>query len=77
MCFEYDEYDRIEEKKIAKEIWEVLQTHHEGTNHVTKTRIDMRVKKFDMFEMNESENIDEIFPRFIDLTNELRYLGKI
>ncbi|KAK2380399.1 hypothetical protein QL285_068099 [Trifolium repens] len=35
-----EEYDRITECKTAKEMWETLKTHHEGTNHVKETRID-------------------------------------
>lgn len=30
-----------------------------------------------MFEMKESENIDEMFSRFTTLTNGIRYFGKI
>ncbi|GAU40246.1 hypothetical protein TSUD_219560 [Trifolium subterraneum] len=36
-----EEYDRIMEYKTAKAIWETLQTHHEGTNSVKETRIDI------------------------------------
>ncbi|GAU36116.1 hypothetical protein TSUD_374770 [Trifolium subterraneum] len=36
-----EEYDRIMECKTAKEILETLQTHHEGTNSVKETRIDI------------------------------------
>ncbi|XP_058787460.1 uncharacterized protein LOC131661835 [Vicia villosa] len=71
-----EEYDRIEECNTAKEIWDNLEIHHEGTSHVKEERIDMGVKKFETFEMKEDETIDEMFSRFTIIINELRSLGK-
>ncbi|GAU49443.1 hypothetical protein TSUD_407350 [Trifolium subterraneum] len=71
-----EEYDRIMECKIAKEIWETLQTHHEGTNSVKETRIDIGVRKFELFEMKEEETIDQMYGRFTSIINELNSLGK-
>lgn len=71
-----EEYDRIEECTTAKEIWDALKVHHEGTSHVKEERIDMGVKKFETFEMKENETIDEMFARLTIIVNELRSLGK-
>ncbi|GAU50223.1 hypothetical protein TSUD_409020 [Trifolium subterraneum] len=71
-----EEYDRIMECKTAKEIWETLQTHHEGTNSVKETRIDIGVRKFELFEMKEEETIDQMYGRFTSIINELNSLGK-
>jgi len=71
-----EEYDRVEECTTAKEIWEALKIHHEGTSHVKEERIDMGVKKFETFKMRESETIDEMFARLTIIVNELRSLGK-
>ncbi|GAU48747.1 hypothetical protein TSUD_241680 [Trifolium subterraneum] len=71
-----EEYDRIMECKTAKEIWETLQTHHEGTNSVKETRIDIGVRKFELFEMKEEETIDQMYGRFTRFINELNSLGK-
>ncbi|GAU37878.1 hypothetical protein TSUD_395620 [Trifolium subterraneum] len=64
------------ECKTAKEIWETLQTHHEGTNSVKETRIDIGVRKFELFEMKEEETIDQMYGRFTSIINELNSLGK-
>ncbi|XP_058784171.1 uncharacterized protein LOC131658941 [Vicia villosa] len=72
-----EEYDRIEECDTAKEIWDKLKIHHEGTSHVKEERIDTGVRNFESFEMKEDETIDEIFSRFTIIINELRSLGKI
>ncbi|XP_058775330.1 uncharacterized protein LOC131649593 [Vicia villosa] len=71
-----EEYDRIEECNTAKEIWDKLKIHHEGTSHVKEQRIDMGVRKFETFEMKEDETIDEMFSRFTIIINELRSLVK-
>jgi len=72
-----EESERIFECNTAKNIWDTLKIHHEGTSHVKETRIDVGVRKFEIFEMNEKENIDEMYSRFTSIVNELRSLGKI
>jgi hypothetical protein len=72
-----EESERIYECNTAKQIWDTLKIHHEGTSHVKETRIDIGVRKFEIFEMNEEENIDEMYSRFTSIVNELRSLGKI
>ncbi|PNX73781.1 phytoalexin-deficient 4-2 protein, partial [Trifolium pratense] len=71
-----EEYDRIMECKTAKEMWTTLQTHHEGTSRVKETRIDIGVRKFELFEMKEDESIDQMYGRFTIIINELNSLGK-
>ncbi|GAU17216.1 hypothetical protein TSUD_178470 [Trifolium subterraneum] len=71
-----EEYDRIMECKTAKEIWNTLQTHHQGTSHIKETRIDLVLRKFELFEMNENETIDQMYGRFTVIINELNSLGK-
>ncbi|GAU38522.1 hypothetical protein TSUD_148040 [Trifolium subterraneum] len=60
----------------TKEIWETLQTHHEGTNCIKETRIDIGVRKFELFEMKEEKTIDQMYGRFTSIINELNSLGK-
>ncbi|XP_027192431.1 uncharacterized protein [Cicer arietinum] len=71
-----EECERVDECKTAKEVWDTLQTHHEGTSHVKETRIDIGIRKFELFEMNEGETIDEMYSRFTTIVNEMRSLGK-
>jgi len=71
-----EESERVDECDTAKKVWDTLTIHHEGTSHVKETRIDIGVRKFEIFEMNEDENIDEMYFRFTSIVNELRSLGK-
>jgi hypothetical protein len=71
-----EEYDRIMECKTAQEMWNTLQTHHEGTSRIKETRIDIGVRKFELFEMQEDETVDQMYGRFTVIINELNSLGK-
>ena len=71
-----EESERVDECKNAKEVWDTLRVHHEGTSHVKETRIDIGVRKFEVFEMSENETIDEMYARFTTIVNEMRSLGK-
>jgi len=74
MTLSWEECDRTQECKTVKEIWDTLKTHHEGTSHVKETRIDICVRKFELFEMKETEAMDEMYGRFSVIMNELRSL---
>ena len=61
MALSREEFDRVQESNTAKEIWHALKIHHEGTSHVKETRIDIGVRKYELFEMKETEIIDEMY----------------
>ncbi|XP_004513189.1 uncharacterized protein [Cicer arietinum] len=71
-----EESERVDKCNTAKEVLDTLQTHHEGTSHMKETRIDIGIRKFELFEINEGETIDEMFSRFTTIVNEMRSLGK-
>jgi len=71
MALSKEEYDRVQECKNAKEIWDTLKIHHEGTSQVKETKIDIGVRKFELFEMKETETIDAMYGRFTIIMNEL------
>jgi len=71
-----EEYTRISECESARDIWNALRVAHEGTNQVKQSRIELLVRKYELFEMNEKETVMEMFTRFTHITNELKSLGK-
>jgi hypothetical protein len=72
-----EDNERVDECTNAKEVWDTLKVHHEGTSHVKETRIYIGVRKFEIFEMSENETIDEMYDIFTTIVNEMRYLGKV
>jgi len=69
-----EEFSRVQKWKNAKEIWDTLKTHHEGTNHAKETRIHIGVRRYELFERKETETLDEMYGRFTIIMNELRSL---
>jgi len=48
-----DEYTRISECKSGKLIWGALRVAHEGTNQVKQSRIELLLRKYELFEMSD------------------------
>jgi len=71
-----DEYTRISECESAKEIWDALKVAHEGTSQVKQLRIELLMRKYELFEMGDKEIIMKMYTRFTHITNELKSLGK-
>jgi len=71
-----DEYTRISECESAKDICKALQVAHEGTNQVKQSRIELIMRKYELFEMGDRETIMDTYTRFTYITNELKSLGK-
>ena len=71
-----DEYTRISQCESAKEIQDALQIVHEGTNQVKQSRIELLMRKYELFEMGDRETIMDMYTRFTHITNELKSLGK-
>ncbi|XP_021747140.1 uncharacterized protein LOC110712989 [Chenopodium quinoa] len=70
------EHNRVMGCKNAKEIWDLLQVTHEGTNEVKRSKIDLLMSKYERFEMQSKETIQEMLTRFTNIINELVSLGK-
>nr|XP_009796389.1 PREDICTED: uncharacterized protein LOC104242974 [Nicotiana sylvestris] len=71
-----DEYNRILACQSAKEIWEALQTAHEGTTQVKQSKIDMLTTEYELFRMKDDESIQDMYTSFTSITNELHSLGE-
>jgi len=71
-----NEFNRISACKSAKEIWDKLQVAHEGTNEVRETKMNMLLHEYELFKMDPSEDIKEMFTRFTIITNDLALFDK-
>ncbi|XP_075075431.1 uncharacterized protein LOC142162725 [Nicotiana tabacum] len=72
-----DEYNRISACETAKEIWEALQTAHEGITQVKQSKIDMLATEYEFFRMMDDESIQDMHTRFTYIINELCSLGEV
>ena len=64
-----DEYNRISSCQDAKAIWETLQTAHEGTTQVKKSKIDNLNRQYELFRMAQGETIQDMHTRFNSIIN--------
>jgi len=71
-----DEYTRISECESAKDIWDALYVAHGGTNQVKLSRIELLMRKYELFEMGDRETVMKMYTCFTHITNELKSLGK-
>jgi len=72
LCFGLglDEYTRISKCELAKDIWEALQVAHEGTNQVKQSRIELLMRKYELFEMGDRETVKDMYTHFTHITNK-------
>ena len=60
----------------AKEAWDILQTHFEGSSDMKRTKLIMLTSKFEQLRMREDETLSEYFTKLYDISNESFALGK-
>ena len=52
-----DEFFRVSQCNSAKEMWEVLEVTHEGTNDVKRSRKHSLIQQYELFRMKSEESI--------------------
>ena len=55
-----NEYNKISAYRTAKEVWDKLETMHEGTSQVKKTKIRLLMHEYKTFSMHEHETISQM-----------------
>jgi len=71
-----DEFYRVFVCESTKEMWDVLEVTHEGTNEVKRARKNTLIQEYEMFRMKAGENICDVQKRFTHIVNHLLALGK-
>jgi len=72
-----DEFFRISQCNSAKEMWEILEVTHKGTNDVKRARKHSLIQKYELFRMQPEESIVDVHKRFTHFVNHLTGLGKV
>jgi len=62
--------------QLAKEMWEVLEVTHEGTEDVKRSRKHYLIQEYELFRMQPEESIADVQKRFTHIVNHLTGLGK-
>ena len=72
-----DEFFRVSQCNSAKEMWEVLEVTHEGTDDVKRARNHSLIQEYELFRMQSEESIVDVQKRFTHIVNHLTRLGKV
>lgn len=70
------EYIKIIEKSTAKTVFESLCATYERSQQVKKVKANLLVQQYEMFRMENDENIETMFSRFQILVFGLHILNK-
>ncbi|KAH9733812.1 Integrase catalytic domain-containing protein [Citrus sinensis] len=70
------EFHRVSSCESAQEIWNKLEVVYEGTNQVKESKISRYTCQYELFQMEQNENVYSIYTRFTDIVNTLGALGK-
>jgi len=70
-----DEFFRVSQCSLAKEMWDILKATHEGTIDV-KRPCKHVIQEYELFRMQQAETIADVQKRFTHIVNHLIGLGK-
>ncbi|XP_061351548.1 uncharacterized protein LOC133296561 [Gastrolobium bilobum] len=70
-----DEYYRVSSCKTAREMWLILETTHEGTSEVKRSKQNALSREFELFEMHEGESIFDMQKRFMHIVTSMDALN--
>jgi len=71
-----DEFFRVSQCSSAKEMWDILEVTHEGTNDEKRARKHALIQEYKLFRMQTGETITNVHKRFTHIVNHLIGLGK-
>jgi hypothetical protein len=70
-----NEYNRVMNINVAKQIWDTLHLAHEGVDKVRKAKIDLLMAKLNRFVIVDGEGPQEMFDRLMILVGKIRGYG--
>ncbi|KAH9684787.1 hypothetical protein KPL70_013662 [Citrus sinensis] len=70
------EFHRVSSCESAQEIWNKLEVVYEGTNQVKESKISRYTRQYELFQMEQNENVYFMYTRFTDIVNTLGALRK-
>jgi len=71
-----DEFFRVSQCNTTKEMWDILEVTHGGTNDVKRVRKHALIQEYELFIMQKGESICDVQKRFSHIVNHLMSLDK-
>ncbi|XP_022868632.1 uncharacterized protein LOC111388180 [Olea europaea var. sylvestris] len=76
MALSPEEFRRVSMCETAKEVWDILETTHEGTKIVKNSKLQMLASRFEEVRMKDDETFDEFYAKLNDIVNSSFNLGE-
>ncbi|KAK0608890.1 hypothetical protein LWI29_037579 [Acer saccharum] len=70
-----NQYKLIQNTRIAKETWDILEVAHEGTEVVKDSKLQVLETQFELLRMDEIECFNDFEVRLMDIVNQSHQLG--
>ena len=61
---------------VAKDVWDILRTTHEGTSKVKISKLQLITTKFESLKMKDDESIQDFHMNILDIANVSEALGE-
>jgi len=61
---------------VAKDVWEILKTAHEGITKVKRAKFQLLTTKFENLRMMEDESIQDYYLNILHIANAFESLGE-
>jgi len=71
-----NEFFRVSQCSSTKEMWDILEVTHEGTNDVKRARKHALIQEYELFRMQKGKTICDVQKRFCHIGNHFMSLGK-
>jgi len=71
-----DEFFKVSQRGCAKDMWDVLEITHEGTNDAKRARKHVLIQEYELFKIQQGESIVEVQKRSTHIANHIISLGK-
>jgi len=66
-----NEFNYVFACDTCKEVWDILETAHEGTSQVREFKISLYVHQYELFEMLHGKSIKDKYMSFTKMINNL------
>lgn len=76
MAVSAKEFMRFSMCETAKEVWDILETTHEGTKIVKNSKLQMLTTRFEEIRMKDDESFDEFYVKLNDIVNSSFNIGE-
>jgi len=72
-----DEFFKVSQCGFAKEMWDILEGTHEGTQNVKRAEKHALIQEYEIFRMMKGETILDVQKRFTHIVNHIISIAKI